>query len=92
MYKRAANRVLVTAGGDILPRPSFLEHSLHRRVGASISQHLLTCYARSLGAVVRGQFSSKAATPASRKALRELAACHFVQVGGRGALTREWGG
>ena len=66
--------------GDILPRPSFLESSLHRGPGHSIKLHLLGAYARSFAAVILGQFDSKAQGEASRQALRELLGAKFVQV------------
>ncbi|GAB4816055.1 hypothetical protein N2152v2_003101 [Parachlorella kessleri] len=79
LYKRAANRVLVTAEGDILPRPSFLESSLQRGPGHSIKLHLLGAYARSFAAVIRGQFESKAQGEASRQALRALLGDKYAQ-------------
>lgn len=63
-----------------MPRPSFLEHNLHRGAGASIKQHYLFTYARSFAAVIRGQFQNKAQDECSRGALRQLVACRFVQV------------
>ncbi|GAB4816056.1 hypothetical protein N2152v2_003102 [Parachlorella kessleri] len=79
LYKRAANRVLVTAEGDILPRPSFLESSVQRGPGHSIKLHLLGAYARSFASVIRGQFESKALGEASRQALRALLGEKYVR-------------
>ncbi|GAB4816054.1 hypothetical protein N2152v2_003100 [Parachlorella kessleri] len=80
LYKRAANRVLVNAEGDILPRPSFLESSMQRGPGHSIKLHLLGAYARSFASVIQGQFESKALGESSRQALRTLLGEKYVRV------------
>ncbi|GAB4816053.1 hypothetical protein N2152v2_003099 [Parachlorella kessleri] len=69
----------IAKGGDILPRPSVLESSLHRGPGSSIRLHLLGAYHRSFAAVIRGQFQSKAQGEASRDALRMLVGQRFVR-------------
>ena len=50
-------RVIISAAGDLIVRPSFLEVAARRGPHSSIIQHLLVSYCRSFGAVLRQQVS-----------------------------------
>ncbi|KAK9823879.1 hypothetical protein WJX72_006141 [[Myrmecia] bisecta] len=62
MYKRAGPRVLINPRGDLIVRPSLVEHSLRRMPGgSSVKQHLLTSYRKSMLAVINAQSTQKRA-------------------------------
>lgn len=60
MYKRGGHRVLINVKGDLIVRPSYLEHFALRSPGpGSVPDHFLTAYWRSTMAVILVQFGSK---------------------------------
>ncbi|KDD71882.1 hypothetical protein H632_c4233p0, partial [Helicosporidium sp. ATCC 50920] len=61
LYKRPGHRVIITARGDLVVRPAYVEQFALRAPGAgSVRDHYLTSYQRSMLAVVAAQFSRKA--------------------------------
>lgn len=60
LYKRGGHRVLINVKGDLIVRPSYLEHFALRSPGlGSVPDHFLTAYWRSTMAVILVQFGSK---------------------------------
>lgn len=80
LFKRPGNVVIVNPQGDLIVRPSFLEHSVQRSFSSSVKQHLLLSYNQSFAAVLRAQHAGKGlrggpqavALLAARPAVREL--------------------
>jgi hypothetical protein len=66
---------MLTPSGDLLVRPSFMERSALESFATSLQQHPLTAYARSLGALVRGQFERQKEHNGGRRACAELLRC-----------------
>ena len=72
LFKRPGLPVLLSRRGDLLVRPSTIEHTAHRLAGASITHHYLTgAYLPSLAAVLRAQGRGKP-LPGGRRALEQL--------------------
>ncbi|KAK9817845.1 hypothetical protein WJX72_003000 [[Myrmecia] bisecta] len=81
MYKRAGQRVIINARGDLIVRPGFLEAGVQRNPGgSSVSQHLLISYRRSLVAVIEAQFGKKRFKDGLHGILQLLQACHIRKV------------
>lgn len=72
LFKRPGLPVLLSRRGDLLVRPSTIEHTAHRLAGASITQHYLaSAYLPSLAAVLQAQGQGKP-LPGGRRALEQL--------------------
>ncbi|EFN58927.1 hypothetical protein CHLNCDRAFT_140897 [Chlorella variabilis] len=72
LFKRAGKPVLLSGAGDLLVRPSRLEHSAQRASGASISHHkLLGSYCPSLATFLAHQSGGKP-LPGGREAVEDL--------------------
>ena len=76
LYKRAAHRVVVSPGGDLIVRPSLAETTVIRG-HSSVEAHLLSTYARSLSAILKAQAGSMG-DDASRAAIMDLVSKAFV--------------
>ncbi|KAK9817768.1 hypothetical protein WJX72_001918 [[Myrmecia] bisecta] len=79
LYKRPGHRVIINIRGDLIVRPTLVEHSV-RRVpgGSSVNQHLLRAYRKSLQAVINAQFTQKGGVDGKQGVLR-LAECQHMQ-------------
>ncbi|PRW59946.1 alpha beta-hydrolase [Chlorella sorokiniana] len=81
LFKRCGHVALINPEGDLIVNPSFLELNVQRSsYHASVSQHLLLSYNKSLAAILRGQHEGKSisggveafALLTSNPAVREL--------------------
>lgn len=81
LFKRCGHVTLINPEGDLIVNPSFLELNVQRSsYHASVSQHLLLSYNKSLAAILRGQHEGKSisggveafAVLTSNPAVREL--------------------
>ncbi len=53
LYKRAAHTVIISPAGELVVRPTYAETSVRRGISPRLSEHLLTKYAFSLGAILK---------------------------------------
>ncbi|CAL8466199.1 g5735 [Coccomyxa elongata] len=83
LYKRAGQRVVINANGDMLVRPSFIENSLNSLLSwhgsNGVRDHLLGSYLRSLLAVVLAQFDGKGFPGGMDGAVRLAEKCTPIQ-------------
>ncbi|KAK9817879.1 hypothetical protein WJX72_003574 [[Myrmecia] bisecta] len=79
LYKRPGHRVIINQRGDLIVRPTLVEHSV-RRVpgGSSVNQHLLRAYRKSLLAVINAQFTQKGGRSGQQGVLK-LADCPHMR-------------
>lgn len=72
LFKRPGKPVLLSRRGDLIVRPSTLEHTAHRTSGTSLKQHMLFgSYCPSLAAALRAQLTNKP-MPGGQEALEHL--------------------
>ncbi|KAK9818417.1 hypothetical protein WJX72_012370 [[Myrmecia] bisecta] len=81
LYKRPGHRVIINQRGDLIVRPTLVEHSV-RRVpgGSSINQHLLSSYRKSLLTVINAQFTQKGGHGGQRGVLKLAEGAHMRQL------------
>ncbi|KAL4444077.1 hypothetical protein ABPG75_011814 [Micractinium tetrahymenae] len=79
LYKRSAHRVVLSPTGDLIIRPSLLERTARESFATSFQQHLLSAYARSFAALIRGQFDRDKEHNGGRRGCQALLQCEYVQ-------------
>ena len=66
LYKRAAHTVIVSRSGELLVRPTPAEKAVRRGFTPTLPEHLLSRYARSLGAILRVEIEQEDARAARK--------------------------
>ncbi|KAL4429984.1 hypothetical protein ABPG77_004354 [Micractinium sp. CCAP 211/92] len=79
LYKRSAHRVVLSPTGDLIIRPTLIERAARESFTTSFQQHLLSAYARSFAAIIRGQFDRDKEHNGGRRGCQALLQCEYVQ-------------